>query len=259
MIERGDERVKGSVFLLGESVEVLRRYAPDQVHLVWTSPPYFNQREEYATYQDVDDYLDQVGLVLNECARLLKPSYVMAVNVGQDREFDLPSHMSMVMKAIGLKYIDTIEWNKGGEIGTRGVFMEKGIYYPNFSHEPIFIYQKPPLTTVTGKSLSKDNFPEFEYSDVDYITSALRTNVWDVTPARNSWHPAPFPMQLCKDIIRCYSKKGQLVLDPYGGSGTTAKAAMELGREYMLIERNLEYYSKTDAELKSFNPGLGLL
>lgn len=252
------KRIEGSIFELGESVNVLKQYEESQVHLVWTSPPYLNQREEYASYIDLNDYLDQVGMVLHECARLLRPSCIMAVNIGQDRSVDLPSEISMILKSIGLKYIDTIEWNKGGEIGTRGVFMEKGMYYPNFAHEPIFIYQKPPLVSVGGQPLSKDEFPEFEFSDLPYITSVLRSNVWNVTPARNSWHPAPFPIDLCKNVIRCYTKRGQRVLDPYGGSGTTGKACLDMGRDYFLIERNPEYHKKALEELNSTNLGLGL-
>lgn len=252
------KRLQSSVFELGESIDILKQYEDNCVHLVWTSPPYFNQREEYAAYLDLNDYLDQVGQVLYESARLLRPSYIMAVNIGQDRSCDLPAEISMLLKSIGLKYIDTIEWNKGGEIGTRGVFMEKGKYYPNFAHEPIYIYQKLPVMSNGGQILQGGDFPEFEYADATYITSVLRSNVWNVTPARSSWHPAPFPIELCKNVIRCYTKKGQYVLDPYGGSGTTAKACLELGREYFLIERNKEYYDKALQEVNSQNLGLGL-
>lgn len=252
------KRVRESVFELGESYPVLKQYTPNTVDLVVTSPPYFNQRVEYAEYRDLDHYLNEIGMVLNQCQKLLRYSHIIAVNIGQDREVDLPAHVSILLEHMGLKYIDTICWDKNSEIGMRGNFLSNQMYYPNFRWEPILIYQKPPLQTVTGKPLSEQDFPKFAIEDTSFISSVLRTNLWQVTPERNSWHPAPYPEQLVEFVIRCYSKPGDIVLDPYGGSGTTAVVADKLHRKYFLIERNKDYYDKAIQRINSQNLTLGL-
>jgi len=250
--------INDSAFELGESYDLLKQYNSNIVDLVVTSPPYFNQRVEYAEYKDLNDYLDQIGAALNECQRLLRHSHIMAVNIGQDREVDLPAYVSMLLQNMGLKYIDTICWDKNSEIGMRGNFLNSQMYYPNFRWEPILIYQKPPLVTVVGKPMSEEDFPKFAMEDTPFISSVLRTNLWQVTPERNSWHPAPYPEQLVEFIIRCYTKPRQVVLDPYGGSGTTAVVAERLHRKYLTFERNREYYDKAIQRIKSQNLTLGL-
>lgn len=251
-------RIGESAFVLGESQEVLKQYDPDQVHLCITSPPYFNQREEYASYENVEQYLQQMAEIYTEVFRILRPGQIFACNIGQDRSIDLPAYTSGVLQEMGFVYVDTICWEKPGEIGMRGAFMEKGIYYPNFAWEPILIYRKPPLVTVTGKAITDEDFPKFEFGDTPYITSVLRTNVWKVQPEKGSWHPAPYPMELAENLIRCYSKRGQIVLDPFGGSGTTAIAADKLGRRYFVIERSQEYYTKAKERINAQTLSLGL-
>lgn len=227
----------------------MQKYYGSQVDLVLTSPPYFNQREEYASYQGRADYLRQMSAVMEECYRLLKEGGVILLNIGQDREFDLPAHFSLLLEEVGFQYVDTLCWNKKSEIGTRGVFMEDNLYYPNFSWEPILVYQKQSSVTT---------FPKFEDRFKDLILANLRSNVWEVTPERSSWHPAPYPERLAFFCIAAYSKANDLILDPFGGSFTTARAAITVGnRRYFCIERNPEYYKQAVASI-STQDSLGL-
>lgn len=238
-----------SEIVLGDAINVLPEYFENTVDLVVTSPPYYNQREEYASYSNVQEYLDTMGYIFHHCSRLLRPGRMFCVNIGQDISFDLPSKMSYVLEGCGLQYFDTICWDKGGEIGNRGMHIQNGKYYPNYRWEPIFIYRKPS---------GLDDFPEFDFADMEYINSVLRTNVWSVSPQKGSWHPAPYPELLVSNLIRCYSKPGQIVLDPFGGSGTTAKAALKYHRRYLLIERNSEYHKRALDEINSTPITLGL-
>ncbi len=68
-----------------------------------------------------------------------------------------------------------------------------------------------------------------------------RTNVWRIKPAHDTRHPAVFPLELAEKVITYYSFRGDVVLDPFAGIGTTGKAAAKLGRRYVLIEQNAGY------------------
>ena len=247
-----------SKVLFGNCEDHLGKIRAESVDLVFTSPPYFNQRTEYAEYKSFADYITQMAAIFKLCKTAMKPGGVFALNIGQDREMDMPSHMSLLLERLGFKYIDTICWNKGSEIGTRGVFLESRMYYPNFSWEPIYIYRKPPKDLGFNMKAG-DDFVKFEERFLPTITTTFRTNVWDIIPERNSDHPAPFPERLAEVVIMCYSKQGDMVLDPFGGSGTTAVACEHLGnRDYILIERKKEYFDMIMRRLASTTGGLGL-
>ena len=68
-----------------------------------------------------------------------------------------------------------------------------------------------------------------------------RTNVWKINPSTSSKHPAAFPKELAEKVVRYYSFKADVVLDPFAGSGTVGDAASELGRRFVLFDNNLEY------------------
>ncbi|MCI0524772.1 MAG: site-specific DNA-methyltransferase, partial [Acidobacteria bacterium] len=68
-----------------------------------------------------------------------------------------------------------------------------------------------------------------------------RTNIWRIKPAHDPRHPAIFPVELAKKVISYYSFKEDVVLDPFAGIGTTGKAAVILGRRFVLIEQNPDY------------------
>jgi DNA modification methylase len=105
--------------------------------------------------------------------------------------------------------------------------------------------------------ISDSNFPKFEERFKGAIESNYRTNLWNIRPQSNPDHPAVFPLALAKAVIMCYSGKGSKVLDPFGGSGTTAQACEEIGdRIYLLIERKKEYYDLIMQNLSSAQPGL---
>jgi DNA modification methylase len=68
-----------------------------------------------------------------------------------------------------------------------------------------------------------------------------RTNIWKISPSHSKEHPAIFPPELVDRVIRYYSFKGDIVLDPFGGSGTLGKVATKLGRRFVLSEMDPDY------------------
>lgn len=80
-----------------------------------------------------------------------------------------------------------------------------------------------------------------------------KTNVWYISPGKDKRHPAVFPAELAEKVIRYYSFVNDVVLDPFGGIGTTAKAAFTLGRRFCSIEVEDKYISATKDDLSNMN------
>jgi len=242
--------------ICGDCVDVMRELPAACVNLIFTSPPYFNQR----TYTDADfegkksgvsaakssitrdHYFKFIDEVLWQCYRVLKDGGVIAWNVGESREFDLKSHSSVHIEQAGFHYQDTIEWVKRGCSGLRVKLISSShLYYPSFCHEPIYVYRK-------GDHMMN----RMELEDSQIMRGWQITNVWPIKSVQSiseEGHPAPFPLELASMVIRCYSKRGDMVLDPFVGSGTTCVAAKQLGRHYMGIEINPQYCDDARARM----------
>lgn len=243
----GDIYEQDGIKVIHDDSENIGKYLPIArcVDLVVTSPPYFNQRD-YENYATLGVYLSKMEIIMQACKRALREWRVIAWNIGQDTKFDLPAQSSILLDNVGFIYVDTICWNKDAEIGTRGVFIEKGLYYPNYTWEPCYIYIKPGIGIC-----SEDNFPSMDDKDIPYFTTHRRSNRWDIPPVRNQVeHPAQFPLVLAEDLIKAYTHTGQTVLEPFGGSGTTAIAARNLGRKCIIFEKMEEYYNLIIKRLK---------
>ena len=80
-----------------------------------------------------------------------------------------------------------------------------------------------------------------------------KTNVWVINPSNDKVHPAVFPVELAARIVQFYSFKGDLVFDPFGGSGTVGEATMALDRYFFLCEQEVEY---VEHAMKRLNPSL---
>jgi DNA modification methylase len=76
-----------------------------------------------------------------------------------------------------------------------------------------------------------------------------KTNLWKIHPANSKEHPAIFPTDLAEKVIKYYSFKNDVVLDPFGGTGTTGKAAVKLGRRFVLFEKQEKYIKIIEREL----------
>jgi DNA modification methylase len=84
------------------------------------------------------------------------------------------------------------------------------------------------------------------------------TNVWKIDPAFDKIHTAVFPIELCKRVIQYYSYKGDLIFDPFAGSGTVGRTAKSLGRTFFLTEKETEYfdYMKSKVQPNIFNENI---
>ena len=227
--------------LCGDSTkpdDVGKLFGNERANLMVTSPPYFNQRPEYAQWKEYDDYVRFLALAFAQASEYGASDWLVALNVGFDSStnHDLPSSSSsyILLKNCGLKYIDTIAWVKAAAVWNvpRSQHIENGHYFPALQWEPILIFRR-------------GSHPKFEISDRDRVRE-FQTNVWEFSVVigseqRKVGHPAMYPLELPTRLIMAYSLRGAIVHDPFLGSGTTLIAAEQLGRTCMGIEIEPRY------------------
>ena len=231
---------------------------PDgSIHLMVTSPPYYNAPFDYPDlFESYDDYLDLIRSVAGELKRVLAPGRV-ACFVTQDvrvegKLYPICSDIIKIMIEEGFKYRDKIIRRKPEgyiRISRRsGVIIQHPYpmyYHPDNIYEEIIIFQKGDfdysyLKNLDGKIL--------EASKVDIETfnrEKWYLTVWDITnvlPLKGRLEEgiAAFPEEIPRRLIKLFTFKGETVLDPFLGSGTTTKVAKELGRNSYGYEIDLE-------------------
>ena len=252
--------------LLGDCSEVLRTLGSESVHLTCTSPPYYNARE-YSTWATYEDYLSFLKNVFCEVLRVTQPGRMCAVNLSpviearesrshESKRLAIPFHFFSLMEEMGWKYIDDIVWLKpeGAAINRNGGFYQHRkpvAYKPNIVTETIFIFQKP-APFLIDKIVRSYEGNVLEQSLVKEVYE--RSNVWKINPETASKHLAPYPKELSDKIVKYYSYVGDVVLDPFMGSGTTAISCIDLKRQYLGIEVHQEYIDMAEHRIASFAP-----
>lgn len=219
----------------------------DSVDLMVTSPPYWNIKN-YGNgdkSKSYEEYLSLLRNVFKEVARVLKPGRFACVNIGtalyQDMMTHIPSDLIHIMQELGFILKREIIWNK--PLGTQGLWQDyttkflKKLPYPcylnvNVVHEFIHIFQKPGECNIAF-------IPENQLSE--QFIKEVCWSVWTMRVSYQKGHPAPFPEELVRRLVLCYSLKNELVLDCFGGAGTTMKVACNLGRSSILYEINQRY------------------
>ena len=226
------------------------------VDLIVTSPPYW-QIKDYGTEgqigygQSLHEYLFDLARVWSECARVLRPGRRLCVNIGDQfaraliygRYKIIPLHSEVIAQAsaVGLDYLGAIIWQKKTTMQTSGgaTIMGSFPHPPNgiveLDYEYILLFKKPgnpPKTTPDQKRASELTKEEWK----QYFAGH-----WNFGGARQSLHEAMFPEELPRRLIRMFSFVGETVLDPFLGSGTTARVAVDWGRNAIGYEINPEF------------------
>ncbi len=224
---------------------------PDEsIDLVVTSPPY----DDLRTYGGHS--WDFYGVAWN-LARVLKPGGVIVWNVADQTkdgsETGTSLRQALHFQSIGLSLHDTMIYEKDalqfpdkdryGQISEYMFVLSKG--RPKSIHLLTDRKNKSFGRTVTGTNRRKDGKTvTMSCYGKDIKEFGTRFNVWRLSSAKGAKdgnHPAQMPFRMATDHIQSWSNKGDIVLDPFMGSGTTAKAAQELGRHYIGFEINEEY------------------
>lgn len=239
--------------ILGDAAEKLKDIPSESVDLVVTSPPYDSLRK----YNGIGNTWnhEKFKLIANELKRVLKPGgvivWVVNDKIEKGSKTGTSFRQALYFQEIGLNINDTMIWEKGNPLPQTK--------QPRYSacFEYMFIFSKGTPKTFNpimrqcklgGKlydSTAKNMDGESGRHKLTYIVNKemVDYNIWKIAVAQNKTkHPAVFPYEIPYRHIKTWSNEGDVVLDPFMGSGTTALAAIDLNRKYIGIEMVKEYY-----------------
>jgi site-specific DNA-methyltransferase (adenine-specific) len=240
------------------------------VDLTVTSPPYWNAIDyrshasnpthDYrsrVTEHTYDEYLDFLRRCFQEVYRVHRPGSLVAVIVGtvlqNGTHIPLPHHFVRVMEKIGFEFYEEILWHKcTAGIRRAGTFIQHpfpGYYHPNIMTEHILVFRKP------GEPIFRKRSPHQKEQNrlpIDSLfTHDIANNIWNIAPVppRVVDHPCPFPEEIPDRLIKLFSYSGDLVLDPFVGSGTTLKVAKHLERDFVGFDIEPKYVALAQRRL----------
>lgn len=229
---------------------------PDRsVHLMVTSPPY-NVGKEYDEDLTLDEHRALLKNVMEETYRVLAPGGRACVNVANlGRKPYIPIHAFVIEDAlkVGFHMRGEIIWNKDAGAGVStawGSWMSASNPTLRDTHEYILIFSKAPFKRLKcpdqQSTITRDEFLKFTKS------------VWTFSPesARRVGHPAPFPSELPRRLIQLYTFAGDVVLDPFAGTGAAAVAALESGRHFVGYDIAEEYCGRAEKRIAEVQAAL---
>jgi len=230
--------------ICGDAAAVLARIPDVSVDLIITSPPY-NFGHSYA--QDPSDdthewnvYFDKLLSVWKECERVLKPGGRIAVNIQPLFSDYIPTHhiISRQLAGLGLLWKAELVWEKNNynaKYTAWGSWKSPSMPYIKYTWEFIEVFAKG-----THKKAGRRE-------DIDITAEEFKEWVlgrWSFPPEtrmKDHNHPAMFPEELPRRLMKLFSYKNDIVLDPFNGAGTTTLVASRLGRRFIGIDLSSEY------------------
>lgn len=254
-----------NVVVNGDVLQVLSHVPDETIHLTFTSPPYYNARD-YSIYESYKSYLDFLTDVFKEVHRITKEGRFLVLNTSpiiiprmsrahSSIRYPIPFDIHPRLTELGWDFIDDIVWLKPeSSVKNRNAgFLQhrKPLgYKPNAVTEYLMVYRKR-TTKLLDWNIHQYPAKIVEKSKVkgEYETS----NVWKIDPTFDSVHSAVFPIELCNRVISYYSYIGDLVFDPFGGSGTVGKSSQGLERFFFMTEIDKRYFDRMKENL-SKNP-----
>ncbi len=237
----------------GKSEEVIDQLPDKCVNLIVTSPPYnidlgnaktksqrLRKYDEYDDNKDHDDFLEDRRLFFSRVKRVLTDDARICVNISDTQNGRVPlgaDFVHLMVRELGYKMYTTIVWNKSGQTSNRlswGSWLSPSA--PSFPtpFEWIYVFAKEHLKLQhRGETdLDRSEFKDWAFAYWNF-PGERRMPEFD--------HPAMFPEELAKRCIKMFSYKGDVILDPYNGAGTTCVVAKKYDRKYIGIDLSEKY------------------
>lgn len=242
----------------------------NSVQFVCTSPPYADLIEypdhagQLGNMASYEHFLDELDKVWAECLRVLVPGGRVACVVGDvcvsrraaGRHYVLPlsADIQVRVRRLGFDVLTPIRWQKVANIKLEASRSSRFLGKPNLPNgivkndlEHILFFRKPGYRKPTSEMEALSRIETGEYSQ-------LFAPVWtDVTGQLRRDHPAPYPVEIPRRLIRMFSFATDTVLDPFGGTGSTALAAVETGRNSVSVEIEPKYVDLLEKRLTGGN------
>ncbi|HZY45122.1 MAG TPA: site-specific DNA-methyltransferase [Anaerolineae bacterium] len=260
--------------IYAHSCEAMTELNNDSVALTVTSPPYWNaidyevhsidKQKNYRTrkyalgYTEYEEYLTWLDRIFSEVLRVTQPGGFCAIVVGtvllNSRHYPVPFDLIARLTRSGWLFHQDIIWHKcTAGVKRAGVTIQKpypGYYYPNIMTEYILIFRKPGDPIYKTHSLKDKHSAQFPINRV--FTMDTANNLWHIAPVPPDLidHPCPYPEEIPYRLIQMYSYPGEVVLDPFVGSGQTLKVAKWLDRAYVGYETIRKYVNLANKRLK---------
>ena len=224
------------------SAERMSELAGSSVALMVTSPPY-HVGKDYDSDASFGEYLDLLEAVFAETYRVLQPggrAVVNVANLGRRPYVPLSHEVTRRMLGIGFFMRGEVIWRKAKGAGGNcawGSWRSPANPVIRDVHEYCLCFSKGRFDRVVEG--------ESDMSAEDFMASTL--SVWEIPPEKAARvnHPAPFPVELPRRFIQLYTYRGEYVLDPFMGSGSTAVAAVLAGRRWVGYDVSPEYCEVT--------------
>lgn len=241
--------------IIAKSSESMRELEDGSVTLTMTSPPYWSlvdferfekgqskkacwkntYTRDYTTYRD---YLAVMQRVFAEVLRVTKPGGFLTLQVASmqrsGRCYPIPFDLTKRLTDLGWRYAEHIFWSKCRNTSQRaGVAIQHpypGYYYPGLVGEHLLIFSKPGPKLYAGVDNERREQARLAVSPL--YTNDVLQSVWHIpiVAPGSVPHPTVYPEELCHRAIALWSYPGDLVLDPFAGSGQTIKVARAMGR-----------------------------
>jgi len=234
----------------------MREARDESVHLIITSPPYW-QLKDYGVENQIgfndsyEDYINNLNLVWKECFRILHKGCRLCINIGDQfarsvyygryKVIPIRTEIIKFCESIGFDYMGAIIWQKVTTCNTTGGATVMGSYpYPRggivkIDYEFILLFKKLGISPKVSKEIKeKSKLTEEKWNE--YFSGH-----WNFAGEKQDKHLAMFPEELPKRLIKMFSFAGDIVLDPFLGSGTTSLAARNLGRNSIGYEINKDF------------------
>lgn len=248
--------------ICGDSAKVLQTIEDASVDMILTSPPYDNLRDYHGYTFDFEKIASEMYRVMKNGAVAV---WIVADGTNDGSETGTAFRQALYFLSLGLRLNDTMIWQKGS------FSFPESVRYPQV-FEYMFVFSKGQPKTFnpirdrknlcvgmkiqgTYRQKTGETTPRGErWTDAGGIKEyGTRFNVWNIPSEKNNTtgHPAVFPLRLAKDHIVSWSNKGDTILDPFMGSGTTGLACIDTGRDFIGIEISKDYFDMANERIEN--------